>query len=101
MNAGAFPTVCIFRPTIGSDMEHVAPPHPDEMREVFAYMHESCRRAGLPVGILPIEVSLVVQPEEAAGLSEPSFANHAYQLKNWTLRQLAKPYVAWKKRPAA
>ena len=101
VNAGAFPTVCIFRPTIGSEMEHVPPPDPESMREVFAYLHESCRRAGLPVGILPIEVSLVVQPEEAAGLVEPSIAGRAYQLKNWTLRQLAKPYVAWKRRRAA
>ena len=101
VDAGAFPTVCIFRPTIGSEMENVPPPDPEPMKEVFAYLHESCRRAGLPVGILPIEVSLVVQPEETAALVEPSFAGRAYQLKNWTLRQLAKPYVAWKKKPAA
>lgn len=96
VNAGAFPTVCIFRPTIGSEMEHVPPPDPEAMREVFAYLHQSCRRAGLPIGILPIEVSLVVQPEEAAALVEPTFADRAYRAKNWTLRQLAKPYVAWK-----
>ena len=100
VDAGAFPTVCIFRPTIGSEMENDAPPDPEEMKEVFAYLHESCRRAGLPVGILPIEVSLVVQPEETAALVEPTFADRAYKAKNWTLRQLAKPYVAWKLRPA-
>src|SRR5215472_6649467 len=64
VNAGAFPTVCIFRPTIGAEMESTSPPDPDAMREVFAYLHQACRRTGLPVGILPIEVSLVVQPEE-------------------------------------
>ena len=96
VNAGAFPTVCIFRPTIGSEMEDWPSPDPESMREVFAYLHEACRRSGLPVGILPIEVSLVVQPEEAAGLKEPVFADHAYRLKNWTLRQMAKPYVRWK-----
>ena len=101
VNAGAFPTVCIFRPTIGSDMERYPSPEPEAMKEVFAYLHESCRRAGLPVGILPIEVSLVVQPEEAAGLVDPTFADRAYSMKNWTLRQLAKPYVAWKLRRAA
>jgi hypothetical protein len=68
---------------------------------VFAYLHESCRRAGLPIGVLPIEVSLVVQPEETAALVEPSISSRAYHLKNWTLRQLAKPYVAWKLRPTA
>jgi len=96
VNAGAFPTVCIFRPTIGSDMEDWPSPDPEAMREVFAYLHESVRRAGLPVGVLPIEVSLVVQPEETAGLVEPTFADHTYHLKNWTLRQLARPYVRWK-----
>jgi solute carrier family 13 (sodium-dependent dicarboxylate transporter), member 2/3/5 len=100
VDAGAFPTVCIFRPTIGSEMEDVPPPDPEPMKEVFAYLHESCRRAGLPVGILPIEVSLVVQPEETAALLEPTFASRAYHLKNWTLRQLAKPYVNWKLKPA-
>ena len=97
VSAGAFPTVCIFRPTIGSEMEHEPPPDPEAMKEVFAYLHDSCCRAGLPVGILPIEVSLVVQPEEAAGLVDDGFT--WYAAKNWALRQLAKPYVAWKKKP--
>lgn len=101
VDAGAFPTVCIFRPTIGSEMENTPPPDPEAMKDVFAYLHRSCRRAGLPVGVLPIEVSLVVQPEEAAALVEPTFADHAYGFKNWTLRQLARPYIAWKLRPAA
>lgn len=101
VNAGAFPTVCIFRPTIGSEMEKVAPPDPEAMKEVFAYVHESCRRAGIPIGILPIEVSLVVQPEEAADLVEPSLATRLYSFRNRALRLAAVPYVAWKKRPAA
>ncbi len=101
VSAGAFPTVCIFRPTIGSEMEHVPPPDPEAMKEVFAYVHESCRRARLPVGILPIEVSLVVQPEEAAALVQPTLQDHIYAATNWSLRQLARPYIAYKKRPAA
>ena len=99
VNAGAFPTVCIFRPTTGSEMEGVSPPDPEAMKEVFAYLHESCRRAGLPVGILPIEVSLVVQPEETAGLVAPNLASQWYALRNSALRQLARPYVAWKRHP--
>ncbi|MEO8034254.1 MAG: radical SAM protein [Acidobacteriota bacterium] len=99
VNAGAFPTVCIFRPTIDSEMESVPPPDPEAMKEVFAYLHESCRRAGLPVGILPIEVSLVVQPEETAALVAPNFASDWYAFRNSALRQIARPYVAWKLRP--
>jgi solute carrier family 13 (sodium-dependent dicarboxylate transporter), member 2/3/5 len=100
VSAGAFPTVCIFRPTIGSEMENVPPPDPEAMKEVFAHLHESCRRARLPVGILPIEVSLVVQPEETAELVEPVWQDHLYAAANWSLRQLARPYIAWKSQGA-
>ena len=100
VNAGAFPTVCIFRPTIGSELENTPPPDPEAMKEVFAYLHEACRRGGIPVGVLPIEVSLVVQPEEAEALADSTFANRLYSLKNRALRQIAKPYIAWKRRPA-
>lgn len=100
VDAGAFPTVCIFRPTIGSAMEHVPPPDPAAMKEVFAYLHESCRRVGLPVGVLPIEVSLVVQPEETEDLVDPNFRSAWYGFRNRALRWMATPYVAWKRRPA-
>jgi hypothetical protein len=97
--AGAFPTVCIFRPTAGSEMENEPPPRPDDMKRVFAHLYETCRRAGLPVGILPIEVSLVVQPEEAADLAAPQPGFRIYEWKLSAMRQLARPYVAWKARP--
>ncbi len=48
-----------------------------------------------------IEVSLVVQPEEAAGLIEPSFFSWLYERKLAMLRNLARPYVFWKRRPRA
>ena len=100
VDAGAFPTVCIFRPTIGSALESTPPPKPDEMREVFAYLWNAVLRASLPVGILPgIQVSLVVQPEEAADLVPPTFSSRLYEAKLAALLTLAKPYVAWKLRP--
>jgi len=99
VNAGAFPTVCIFRPTIGSDMESMPPPDPEAMKDIFAHLHETCRRAALPVGILPIEVSLVVQPEETADLVRPNLRSAMYGVRNAALRQVARPYIAWKCRP--
>ena len=99
VNAGAFPTVCIFRPTIGSKMQDVEPPNPEEMKEVFAYLYDRCRRAHLPIGVLPIEVSLVVQPEEASDLVATNAATRWYALQNRALRWMATPYVAWKRRP--
>ena len=98
--AGAFPTVCIFRPTVGSELENEPPPDPEAMKDVFAHLYEACRDAGLPVGVLPIEVSLVVQPEEAAGLVQPTLSSRVYEWKLAALRQLARPYVAWKRRPS-
>lgn len=99
VNAGAFPTVCIFRPTIGSDMEKTPAPNPDEMKEVFAYLYTACKRVGLPIGILPIEVSLVVGPEEGATLVEQDFSSKLYSAKLSFLRTVAKPYIAWKLKP--
>jgi hypothetical protein len=101
VEAGAFPTVCIFRPTIGSELENEPPPDPEAMKDVFAHLYEACRDAGLPVGVLPIEVSLVVQPEETADLLPPSLSTRLYQWRLAALRQLARPYVAWKRRPRA
>ncbi len=97
--AGAFPTVCIFRPTIGSEMEDAPSPDPNAMKEVFAHLYEACRDAGIPVGVLPIEVSLVVQPEECAELAAPRFSSRVYDWKRSALRVLARPYVSWKMRP--
>ncbi len=99
VSAGAFPTVCIFRPTIGSELENAASPDPDEMKEVFAHLYDACRDADLPIGILPIEVSLVVQPEECAELVKPTFSSRVYEWERAMLRALARPYVAWKTRP--
>ncbi len=98
VEAGAFPTVCIFRPLTGSDLENYPAPDPIAMKEVMAYQYEACRRAGIPVGVLPIEVSLVVQPEEGRDLIE-SASPGFYELKLAAMKQLAKPYVAWKLRP--
>jgi hypothetical protein len=97
--AGAFPTVCIFRPTAGSELENEPPPDPEAMKDVFAHLWEACRREGIPVGVLPIEVSLIVQPEETRDLTRPSLPSSLYAWKLAALRRLARPYVSWKRRP--
>jgi len=69
-DVGAFPTVCIFRPVIGSDMEDYSSPRYEDMREVMRYMYESCIRKGIPTGVAPnIEVSLIVQPDDGRYLA--------------------------------
>jgi len=49
--------------------------------------------------VLPIEVSLVVQPEETRDLASRSMPSTLYAWKLSALKQLARPYVNWKRRP--
>lgn len=88
---GAFPTVCIFRPTVGSDMEEWPAPGYSEMRRVMAHMYAACRRALLPIGVAPnIEVSLVVNPDDAAMLAEPTIGFYGYEAYRRMLRVAAR-----------
>ena len=92
---GAFPTVCIFRPTIGSEMEDWPSPNPDEMRTVMRAMYDACRRQRLPIGVAPnIEVSLVVSPDDAALLAQRTAGFYSYELWRRAMRVAARPAFA-------
>ena len=98
---GAFPTVCIFRPTAGSDMEHWPPPQYEDMRRVMQHVYEACRRHWLPIGAAPnIEVSLVVNPDETALLAERHAGFYWYEAYRWLSRIVAAP-VFWRRMRAA
>jgi hypothetical protein len=91
-SAGAFPTVCVFRPTVGSDMEHWPPPEYEEMRRVLLAMYDACRRHRVPIGLAPnIEVSLVVNPDDAALLATVGARMLAYEAWRRVLRLAARP----------
>ncbi len=97
---GAFPTVCIFRPTIGSDMEQVPSPRYEQMLAVFHHLYEACRRNHIPIDVTPnIEVSLIVQPGDTRYLAPRRFASSFYHAEMALARWLARPYFAWKMRP--
>ncbi len=97
---GAFPTVCIFRPTIGSDMEGWPSPRYEDMIVVFRHLYEACRRNGIPMDVTPnIEVSLVVQPGDTLYLAPRDWSSYLYRQKLRALKWVAKPYFAWKGRP--
>ena len=97
---GAFPTVCIFRPTVGSAMEHVPPPSYEDMLIVFRHVHEPCRRNNVPIDVTPnIEVSLIVQPGDTRYLAPRTFVSSLYHSKQALARVLARPYFAWKMKP--
>lgn len=91
-SVGAFPTVCVFRPTVGSDMEDWPPPDFDDMRTIFAGVYDACRRHRVPIGLAPnIEVSLVVNPDDAALLAPVSPGMLAYEAWRRALRFAARP----------
>jgi hypothetical protein len=99
-SVGAFPTVCIFRPTIGSDMEDWPPPDYRDMRRVLQAVYDACRRHHVPIGLAPnIEVSLVVNPDDAAMLAPTTAGTIAYELWRRALRVAARPVFAWRMRP--
>jgi hypothetical protein len=97
---GAFPTVCIFRPTIGSDMEHWPSPRYEDMLVVFRHLYEACRKNNIPIDVTPnIEVSLIVQPGDTRYLAPDDWRTGWYSLEMKVARQLARPYFWWKRRP--
>ncbi|NMB84099.1 hypothetical protein GYA28_02310 [Candidatus Roizmanbacteria bacterium] len=63
---GAVPTVCVFRPCLGTDLEKTPPPKPKEMLPVFRKLYQTCINNSIPVNMAPnIKVDLVILPEEA------------------------------------
>ncbi len=98
---GAFPTVCVFRPLIGAEMEDWPPPKYDDMVVVFRHMYEACRKHGIPIGIAPnIEVSLICQPTDAEYLvPNHEWPYRLYRWRNRILSFLAKPHFGRELRP--
>lgn len=70
VSVGAIPTVCVFRPLVGTDLEESEPPDTEDLVPVFSRLYEACMERGLPIGCAPnVKVSLVLLPEECASLS--------------------------------
>jgi hypothetical protein len=68
-SVGAIPTVCVFRPLVGTDMEDAQPPRTEDLIPVFRRLYEACMERDLPIGVAPnVHVSLVLLPEECRGL---------------------------------
>ena len=80
MTVRGVPTVWIFQPTVGSDIGVSPPPAYKDMRRVMAHVSDPCRAHWLPIGAAPnIEVSLVVNPDDAALLAERNMGFYAYE----------------------
>lgn len=81
-SVGAIPTVCVFRPLQGTDLEDHPPPKTEDMVPVFRRLFEATMEAGLPIGCAPnVHVSLVMLPEECRGLSPKRYWWQTLKLK--------------------
>lgn len=79
---GAIPTVCVFRPLLGTDLADTPPPRTEDMLPVFTRLYEACMEAGLPIGCAPnVNVSLVLLPEECKRLSSRRYPLTSLKLK--------------------
>jgi len=91
-SVGAFPTVCVFRPVIGADMESHPVPRYEDMRPVFEHVYEACKRNGIPIGVAPnIEVSLICQPDDTRYLAHPGPTTWIYETRLKLMRSVARP----------
>jgi hypothetical protein len=81
-SVGAIPTVCVFRPLVGTDLADADPPSTEALVPVFRRLYEACMERGLPIGCAPnVHVSLVLLPEECAGLSPRRYFWQSLKLK--------------------
>ena len=91
-SVGAIPTVCVFRPLTGTDMEDVPPPQAEDLVPVFRRLYEACMERDLPIGVAPnIHVSLVMLPEECRWLMDNP---RKYWWKEQRLRAMAVAFRA-------
>jgi hypothetical protein len=92
-SVGAVPTVCVFRPLVGTDYENLPPPQTEDLVPVFRRLYEACMEHRLPIGCAPdIHVSLVLLPEEARAFSRRRFP--LAEARRKALRQI----VGWQVR---
>jgi len=81
-SVGAIPTVCVFRPLTGTDLETAAPPKTEDLVPVFRHLYEACMEHHLPIGCAPnVHVSLVLLPEECRSLSARRYPLQTLKLK--------------------
>lgn len=91
-SVGAIPTVCVFRPLVGTDMEDAPPPRTEDLIPVFRRLYEACMDRGLPIGVAPnIHVSLVLLPEECRWFLD---ARRRYWWKEARLKAMAAAFRA-------
>lgn len=90
---GAFPTICVFRPTLGTEMQDYPSPKYEDMTKIFRRMYESLIKNNIPIGIAPnIHVSLVVQPTDGKYfIEQKNWGYYKYQFRLSLLKMVYRP----------
>lgn len=93
---GAIPTVCVFRPLVGTDLAAAPPPSTAEVLPIFQHLYRRCRERGLPVGAAPnVHVSLVLLPEEARWLLTDPAERRRLAGQERRVRRMRMALAAW------
>lgn len=89
-SVGAVPTVCVFRPLVGTDYDHVPPPKTEDVVPVYRRLYEACMEKGFPIGVAPnVHVSLVMLPEEGRWLLDDP---NRFWMKELKLKMMRKVF---------
>lgn len=92
---GSVPTVCVFRPVVGTDYAKLPPPKMEEMIPVFAHYYARCMDRGLPIGVAPnVHVSIVMNPEECRWLLPPE-KRDGWKMQRLKLAAMRKGFGAY------
>ena len=76
-SVGAVPTICVFRPVVGTPYADLPPPDTEDLIPLFGHAWHRCMERGLPIGIAPnVHVSIVLNPEEWRWLAPPAERGH-------------------------
>jgi hypothetical protein len=90
-DVGAVPTVCVFRPLVGTDFADEPVPSTEDMVLVFRRLYEACMEKGIMIGVAPnVNVSLVMLPREARLLQDNP---KKYWMQELKLKALTKAFT--------
>jgi hypothetical protein len=90
---GVVSNICVFRPSIGTELELLSPPSSESIEIVFKRMYEVCVENNIPIGTAPnIKVSLIILPEEGQFFCSPriDLKNFMFKAKLLSLKILFK-----------
>lgn len=99
-SVGAVPTICVFRPVVGTAYRDLPPPRIEDVLPVFAHAYVRCMERGLPIGVAPnVKVSIVMNPEEGRWLLPPAQRNR-WRLRRWKHAAVRRAYGVYLDRRA-